>query len=134
MAEPNNTFKVPTYLTIGKVISYAMYIWVLYGIIVLGISVFLQLFAANPETPFVRFIYHTSATFLEPFRGIFPPKSVGEAGYVDVAAVFAMIVYGFVGWGFSALIDYIQTKISVLKRNAAIERVRANATAPKKSV
>lgn len=133
----NNTFKVPTYLTLGKVITYAMYIWVLYGIIVLGISVFLQMFSANPDTPFVRFIYHTSATFMEPFRGIFPSKPVGVSGYIDVAAIFAMIIYGFVAWGFSALIEYIQTKINAARRAAALESVRKQSLATqttKKSV
>lgn len=134
----NNNFKVPTYLTIGKVISYAMYIWVLYGIIVLGISVFLQAFSANPDTPFVRFIYHTSATFMEPFRGIFPSKPVGVTGYIDVAALFAMIIYGFVAWGFSALIEYVQTKINAVRRAAALEAVRKQAantqTSTKRSV
>lgn len=111
---------VPSYLTVGKVIGYAMYIWVIYGLIVLGISVFLQAFAANPETPFVKFIYNASATFMEPFRGIFPSKPVGQTGYIDVAAIFAMIIYSFIGWGFSALIDYIQSKINAVKRAATL--------------
>lgn len=107
----NNEVKVPTYLSVGKIITYAMYIWVIFGIIVLGIRVFLLAFSANGTTPFVNFIYNTSDSFLQPFRGIFPPKSVGSTGYLDVAALFAMIIYGLVGWGFSALINYIQGKI-----------------------
>lgn len=124
--------KVPVYLSVGKIIMYAMYIWVIFGIIVLGLRVFLLAFSANPDTPFVNFIYNTSATFLQPFRGIFPPKSVGETGYLDVASMFAMIIYGLIGWGFSALISYIQSKIDAFKlaaKKAANERKEAKARA-----
>jgi len=113
--------KVPAYLVVGKVITYAMYIWVIFGIIILGLRVFLLAFSANPGTPFVNFIYNTSATFLQRFRGIFQPKSVGTTGYLDVAALFAMIIYGLIGWGFAALIHYIQAKIDAYSE-AAKER------------
>jgi uncharacterized protein YggT (Ycf19 family) len=102
---------VPGYLVVGKIIAYALYVWVVFGIIMLGMRVFLLAFSANPGSSFVNFIYNTSASFLEPFRGIFPPKSLNTTGYLDVAALFAMIIYAFVGWGFSALIHYIQAKI-----------------------
>jgi len=122
----NDKPKVPGYLLVGKVITYAMYIWVIFGIIMLGIRVFLLAFSANASTPFVQFIYNTSATFLEPFRGIFPPKTVGETGYLDVAALFAMIIYGLIGWGFAALIHFIQNKIdaySLAAKEAARRRL-----------
>jgi uncharacterized protein YggT (Ycf19 family) len=113
--------KVPTYLVVGKIITYALYVWVVFGIIILGVRVFLLAFSANPGSPFVNFIYNTSASFLEPFRGIFPPKSLGTTGYLDVAALFAMIMYAIIGWGFSALIHYIQAKIDAFTE-AAKER------------
>lgn len=117
MSESANT-NVPGYLKVSKVISYMMYIWVIFGIIVLGLRVFLLAASANPSTPFVNFIYNTSTTFLQPFRGIFPSKPVGETGYLDVAALFAMIIYALIGWGFSALIGYIQDKIDQRKVEA----------------
>lgn len=103
--------KVPGYLKLSKVLGYIMYAWVFFGIIVLGLRVFLLAFSANATTPFVEFIYRTSADYLEPFRGIFPSKSISETGYLDVAAIFAMIIYLLIGWGFSAFINYIQSKI-----------------------
>jgi uncharacterized protein YggT (Ycf19 family) len=112
MAEKDNVIKVPAYLTVGKIITWAMYIWVLFGIIVLGLRVFLLAFSANESTPFVKFIINTSQTFLNPFRGIFQPKPIGQTGYLDVAAIFAMIIYALIGWGFSALVKYIQVKIN----------------------
>lgn len=114
----DNKVKVPAYLSISKIITYTMYIWVIFGIIMLGLRVFLLAFSANPETTFANFVYNTSDTFLQPFRGIFPSKSVGTTGYLDVAAMFAMIIYGLIGWGFSALISYIQSKIDAFKAAA----------------
>ncbi len=104
--------EIPTYLNIGKVLTYAMYALTIFAEIVIGFRVFLLAFSANADTPFVEFIYNTSADFLQPFRGIFPPHPVGETGYLDVAALFALIVYALLAWGFSALIGYINVKIS----------------------
>lgn len=103
---------------------------------------FLLAFSANPDTWFVNFAYNTSTTFLQPFRGIFPPKAIGTTGYLDVAALFAAIIYGLIGWGFSALIHYFQAKIEEFTINAkeAAARKRqtqvaaATATTQKKAV
>lgn len=116
MATSTTQVKIPGYLRISKVIAYVLYAWTLIGVVTLVLRVFLLAASANASTPFVKFIYNTSADYLQPFRGIFPPKSVGETGYLDVAALFAVIVYLFVMWGFSALISYIQTKIDISKR------------------
>lgn len=104
--------EVPTYLTVGKVLTYAMYALVIFAEILLAFRIFMLAFSANASTPFVKFVYETSGDFLDPFRGIFPPRTVGETGYLDVAALFAMIVYGLIAWGFSALIGYINSKIA----------------------
>lgn len=129
-----NKIKVPAYLVIGKVVFYVMYAWIVFGIITLGLRVFLLAFSANAGTPFVKFIYTTSANFLEPFRGIFPPKPVGETGYLDVAALFAMIMYGLIGWGFAALTHYIQTKIDDSKAAAKEVERQEEAAAYRASV
>ena len=118
MSESKDKQLVPTYLNIGKILSYAMYVWVMIGIITLGLRVFLLAASANPSTPFVQFIYRTSNDFLNPFRGIFPTKAISETGYLDIAAIFAMIIYGLIGWGFSALIHYFQLKIDRAEREA----------------
>jgi uncharacterized protein YggT (Ycf19 family) len=112
MAQPTKTEDVPAYLSVGKALTYAMYALVIFTEIVLVFRVFLLAFSANQSAGFVNFIYNTSSDFLQPFRGIFPPKPVGETGYLDVSALFAIIVYGLIAWGFSALIGYINVKIS----------------------
>jgi uncharacterized protein YggT (Ycf19 family) len=112
MATKQNEAEIPAYLNIGKVLTYAMYGLVIFAEIMLAFRVFLLAFSANASSPFVEFIYRTSADFLQPFRGIFPPRAVGETGYLDVSALFAIIVYALIAWGFSALIGYINHKIS----------------------
>lgn len=129
---PNDTNKIviPGYLRISKVIAYVLYAWVLIGVITLTLRVFLLAFSANSDTPFVQFIYKTSADYLNPFRGIFPPKPIGETGYFDVAALFAIIIYLFVMWGFASLIHYLQYKIDDSRKQQE-KSIRLAATAPK---
>lgn len=103
--------KVPGYLRISRILAYVMYAWVIFGIIVLLLRVFLLAFSANLAAPFAEFVYRTSNDYLQPFRGIFPPKELGETGYLDVAALFAIIVYLFIAWLFSSLVGYVQHKI-----------------------
>ncbi|MFZ1323911.1 MAG: YggT family protein [Candidatus Saccharimonadales bacterium] len=104
---------IPGFLRISKVIAYVLYAWVIIGVVSLVLRVFLLLFSANQTTPFVKFVYNVSYDYLAPFRGIFPPRPVGETGYLDVAALFAIIIYLFLMWGFSALVQYVQHKIDV---------------------
>ncbi|HSX46106.1 MAG TPA: hypothetical protein VLG27_03840 [Candidatus Saccharimonadia bacterium] len=105
--------KVPEFLKISKVIAWLMYAWVIFGIIMLTLRVFLLAFSANTAFGFAHFVMNTSSQYLNPFRGIFPGKQLGTTGYLDVSALFAIIVYLFVAWGFSALLNYIQSKIAL---------------------
>ncbi len=135
MATNNNSNKIeiPGYLRISKVIAYVLYAWVIIGVVSLVLRVFLLAFSANPSTPFVEFVYRTSADYLNPFRGIFETRPIGETGYFDVAATFAIIIYLFVMWGFSSLIKYVQFKIDQSEQEqrreiAAKERQAARTT------
>lgn len=109
--------EVPGYLRISKIIAYVLYAWTAIGVAALTLRVFLLAFSANPTTPFVEFVYRTSADYLNPFRGIFATRPIGQTGYFDVAALFAVIVYLFVMWGFSALVNYVQFKIDQTVRD-----------------
>jgi uncharacterized protein YggT (Ycf19 family) len=109
--------ETPAYLKVSKVVAWLMYAWVIFGIIVLVLRVILLAFSANTAAGFYQFIINTSSQYLGPFRGLFPAHKVGETGYLDVSALFAIIVYIFVAWGFSALTSYIQTKIDLSKES-----------------
>lgn len=112
---------VPGYLKISKVIVWLLYAWTILGITVLSIRVFLLAASANAGSGFVDFIYRTSGDYLEPFRGMFPGRPFGETGYLDVSALFAIVMYLLFAWGFSSLIGYIQSKID---QNLLAERDR----------
>ena len=103
---------VPPYLTFSKVLVWLMYFWVIIGVTALALRVFLLAFSANMMAGFANFVLRVSNDYMEPFRGIFAGRGVGETGYLDVSALFAIIVYLFVAWGFKALIEFVDHKIA----------------------
>lgn len=129
--EKQNEIVVPGYLKVSKVISWLFYFWVLIGIVFLCLRVFLLATSANMNAGFSSFVYNVSQDYMQPFRGIFPSKSLGQTGYLDVSAIFAIIVYLFLAWGFKALVDYVQNKIDITKAEQKeqlqkAERLRSN--------
>lgn len=112
---PEQHVFMPRHLSIGSIIVKLFYAWTLFGIAVLGLRVFLLAFSASTEARFVTFIYETSASYLAPFRGIFPGRSVGETGYFDVSSLFAIIIYLFIAWMIASLISYLQIKMRLVE-------------------
>lgn len=104
--------KVPAYLTFSKVLVWLMYFWVMMGVVSLALRVFLLAFSANMTAGFANFVLRVSNDYMEPFRGIFTGRGLGETGYLDVSALFAIIVYLFIAWAFKALIEYLEHKIA----------------------
>lgn len=102
---------VPGYLSVSRIIAYIVYAWAFIAVVVLALRVFLLAFSANASTPFVEFVYRTSADYMAPFRDIFPVKPLSETGYFDVAALFAIIMYLLLAWLISSVIHLIQHKI-----------------------
>jgi hypothetical protein len=58
----------------------------------LGLRIVFRLFDANPQTPFVNWIYRTSDNLVFPFSGIFPNLNLGTGAF-DVVAVIALLAY-----------------------------------------
>lgn len=75
--------------------------------VILGLRVIMRLFAANPDAPFVHWIYSTSSVLMEPFRGIFTIAVIGKYYVLDFPAIFAMIIYGLIGMLFIYLANYL---------------------------
>jgi uncharacterized protein YggT (Ycf19 family) len=75
--------------------------------IFLGLRFIFRFFAANPNNGFVNWIYNSSDTLMEPFRGIFPPVTFGNHFVVDFSILFAMAIYGV----FALLLIYIVSLI-----------------------
>ncbi len=109
MAKPTNQPKSTVVVDIGRVIVYITYGVVLFAEFMLLFRIVFLLFSANPSAPFVQFVYNTSNDFLAPFRGIFPPHPVAQLGYLDVSAIFALVVYLLVAWGVEVLIGLLTT-------------------------
>lgn len=130
----NDEVIVPTGLKFSKVIVWAAYFWVLIGVIALSLRVFLLAASANTEAGFANFVMRVSGDYLEPFNGIFSGRGIGETGYLDVSAIFAIIVYLFVVWGFKSLIEYVQGKIDADKNAQALKIAEAKRKAEKLAV
>ncbi len=98
-------------IKISRLLTYLVYGYSLVAITFLSIGTFLLAFSANPDTNFVKFIYSGAQNFLEPFRGIFPPKQISETGYFSTSAVFAIIMYLLLAMLLHGLINYITLKM-----------------------
>lgn len=75
--------------------------------IFLGLRVVLRLFGANPDVPFVQWVYESSSVLLQPFRGIFPTETISDNFVIDFSALFAMVVYGLVGMALVSLVLFL---------------------------
>ena len=64
----------------------------------LGLRIILRFFGANPSTPFVNWVYESSDSLLAPFAGIFPVSRIDGGFIVDFPAIFAVIIYAFIGY------------------------------------
>ncbi|GAA2036588.1 hypothetical protein GCM10009819_21510 [Agromyces tropicus] len=110
--DAETAWKPPWYLRLLQIGTWILYIWVLIGVIALLLRVFLLLFAANPDAGFAAFVYRVSDAYLHPFRDIFPTRDLSDGGYLDVSAIFAIVVYaiiaGGVGAGVAAITRHIE--------------------------
>lgn len=66
--------------------------------IILGLRIILRFFGANTNTPFVNWIYESSDSLLAPFAGMFPATPIEGGFVIDFSAIFALIVYAFIGY------------------------------------
>jgi uncharacterized protein YggT (Ycf19 family) len=80
-------------------------VWLLLGILegLLALRVLLKLIAANPGSPIAVFIYTVTGLFLGPFRGLTPTPAVGGM-VLEISTLFAMLIYGLIGWAVERLI------------------------------
>lgn len=101
------------FIKIARGLTYLIYAYLIIAVVTLVFGFTLLLLGANASTPFVNFIYTYSAQFLEPFRGIFPPKQITDTRYFSSAGLFAIIVYGIFALALHSFIDWITYKLNV---------------------
>jgi len=73
----------------------------------LGLRIILRFFWANPSTPFVSWVYESSDSLLAPFAGIFPVSRIDGGFIVDFPAIFAVIIYAFIGYLILEVVEMI---------------------------
>lgn len=104
--EPRGTYKPkkPTINTNRVVVTRA--IWYLFGVIaaILALRITLLMLSANPETPFVDFVYSLSSIFVVPFYGIFDQPDYTRF-YVDTSSIVAIVVYWLLAVGLAKLVN-----------------------------
>lgn len=98
------------FIKAARVVTYIGYGYALVASAFLAFGFFLLLFGASTDAAFTRFIYKVAAEFLQPFRGIFPSHPVGETGYFNASALFAIVVYMFAALLLHALITFVSAK------------------------
>jgi hypothetical protein len=102
-----------------RVITYLIYVYVVFVEIILIIGFFLLLFGANPSAGFTQWAYRNLDRVMEPFRGIFTPIQLGTtSGNVeavfDTSVLFAMIIYLIIGMLLSTLTRWLSQRLRYL--------------------
>jgi hypothetical protein len=110
-----------TMLWVARALTYFVYAYVVLTEIVLLLGFVLLLFGANPDPAFVQWAYRALDRAMEPFRGIFTPIELGETSgnveaVLDTSILFAMLIYGLVGWGLRELIDWLTSRSKRLEQ------------------
>lgn len=71
------------------------------------LRIILKLFGANPEAPFVSWVYETSRGLVAPFLGMFPAPTLTGGFVIEFSSIFALIVYAVFGYLLVELIEYV---------------------------
>lgn len=119
-----------TLVRIARVLTYLVYAFVLFTLVILLLGFFLLLFGANPDVPFAEWVYRSLDRVMAPFRGLFESVQLNGESVLDTSVLFAMIVYGIVGIALSALIHWLTDKLLVLQRKRALEQAATEASQP----
>lgn len=111
MAQNKASDSTLVFIKASRVLTYLVYAYTIVAMIFLGLAFIMQVFSANYATPFVKFVYNGGYEFLKPFRGIFPGHTVGDTGYFNSSALFAILIYGIFAVAMHALISYLTAKM-----------------------
>ncbi len=81
--------------------------------LLLSVRILLRLFGANPQTPFVNWVYQTTSPLLAPFTGIFPNPVINGGFVLEIPSLFALLIYGFIAYLIANLIDFVNDRLTV---------------------
>jgi hypothetical protein len=122
-------------LWIGRLFILIVYAILLAYAVIVGMAFVLKLLGANPTADFADWVYRASANIIEPFRGIFPTKPVGENGtsVFDASLVFALLVYLVLAVVLHGVISWLTRQISGIDRAEEAQRQQAALEAQRES-
>lgn len=83
---------------------------------IIGLRILLKLVGASTVAPFVQWVYGTSQPLLTPFAGMLPTTTVpGNGGVltIEFSALFAFLVYAFIGYLIGELLAYFTYRRSI---------------------
>lgn len=76
----------------------------------LGLRIILKLLGASTSAPFVVWIYDTTKPILTPFLDMFPSPELAPKLTVEFSSLFAIIIYSFIGYLLSDIINILNIK------------------------
>ena len=106
----------PGYLKTRKIVYYIL------GVleVLFTFRLIFKLLGANPQSPFVSFIYTLSQVFIAPFSGIFRSevtKGFETQSVLEPTTIIAMIVFAIVAWGVIKLIEISKSPQNMHPKN-----------------
>jgi uncharacterized protein YggT (Ycf19 family) len=84
--------------------------------VLLSLRIILKFLGANTVAPFVTWVYDTSQPLLAPFEGMFPTIQLEGPYTIEIATLFALVVYAFVGFFAEELLRSVEN-LSAKRRN-----------------
>ena len=91
------------------------FIWLATGLLeaLIGLRIILKLIAANPNTPFARFLYSLTDLFLWPFFGLTVTPASQSGVILEISSFIAMVVYGVAAWALVKILYLVFTPSSM---------------------
>ncbi len=78
----------------------------------LALRFLLKFLGASSTAPFVVWIYNTTQPILAPFLGMFTSPIVEQRLIVELSTVFAIVVYTFIGYILSDIVNFLSFRAS----------------------
>lgn len=104
-------------LRLAKGVVVFVYAVVTLCLVLLALGFVLQLFGASTTADFTEWVYRSVDRIMEPFRGMFPSRELGEGSIVDFSLLFAMIVYSIVAIALHALVSWLADRVMRVRRD-----------------
>jgi uncharacterized protein YggT (Ycf19 family) len=103
-------------LRVARAIVFLVYAVVTVCLVLLVLGFVLRLFGASTDAEFTRWVYRQVDWIMQPFRGMFPPRTVSDRSVVDFSLLFAMILYAIVALALHAFVSWLARQIAQTSR------------------